>query len=130
VVDGPAFRSPDDLAPPTGYSHAVELPAGRLVWTAGQVAIAADGSIPDGWEAQTGLAFANVGRALAAGGAGWQDVVRLMFYVVDVAGLPTIRAVRDEHVDASRPPVSTLVRVAGLVRPELLVEVEAVAWLA
>jgi enamine deaminase RidA (YjgF/YER057c/UK114 family) len=37
--------------------------------------------------------------------------------------------VRDELVDTERPPTSSLVRVAGLVRPELLLEVEAVAWL-
>jgi len=38
-----------------------------------------------------------------------------------------VRAVRDEHIDATAPPTSSLVQVAGLVRPELLLEVEAVA---
>jgi enamine deaminase RidA (YjgF/YER057c/UK114 family) len=129
-VDGPAFTSPDDLAAPNGYSHVVELPPGRLVWTSGQVALDVDGSgPPEGWEAQTRLVFANVGRTLAAAGARWTDVVKLTIYVVDTAGVPTIRAVRDELVDAARPPTSSLVRVAGLVRPDLLLEVEAVAWL-
>ena len=49
-------------------------------------------------------------------------------YVVDLAGLPTIRAVRDEFVDVRRPPTSSLVKVAGLVLPELLLEVEVVAF--
>jgi enamine deaminase RidA (YjgF/YER057c/UK114 family) len=127
---GPTFSSPGDLSPPVGYSHVVEIPAGRLVWTAGQVAMGADGAVPDGWEAQTRLALANVGRALEAGGAGWPDVVKLSFFVVEVAELPAIRAIRDEFVDTSRPPTSTLVQVAGLFRPDLLIEVEAVAWLA
>ena len=56
-------------------------------------------------------------------------MVKLTIYVVDVTALQTIRAVRDEHVDTARPPTSSLVQVAGLVRPELLIEVEAVAWL-
>jgi enamine deaminase RidA (YjgF/YER057c/UK114 family) len=126
----PAFSSPDDLARPAGYSHVVSIPSGRLVWTAGQVGIDADGAIASGWEGQTRLALANVGRALGAAGASWPDVVKLTFFVVDVSALETIRALRDEVVDTSRPPTSSLVQVAGLARSELLIEVEAVAWLA
>ena len=124
------FSAPDTLSAPAGYSHVVSIPAaGRLVWTAGQIPVSADGTVAAAgdWEAQTRLAFENVGRALAAGGAGWADVVKLTYYVVDLAGLPTIRAVRDEFIDAQRPPTSSLVKVAGLVMPELLLEVEAVA---
>jgi len=126
----PIFTSPHGLSPPNGYSHVVDLPPGRLVWTSGQVALDADGTgPPQGWEAQARLVFANVGRALDAAGAGWPDVVKLTIYVVDTAGIEMIRTVRDELVDTARPPTSSLVRVAGLVRPDLLLEVEAVAWL-
>ena len=127
------FASPDTLSAPAGYSHVVSLPAaGRLVWTAGQVPIAADGTVaPAGdWEAKTRLAFQNVGHALAAGGAAWADLVKLTIFVVDIAGLPTIRAVRDEFVDVRRPPTSSLVQVAGLFLPDVLIEVEAVACVA
>ena len=130
----PAFFSPDDLSRPAGYSHVVSIPAGRLVWTAGQVGADADdtdGIVASGaWEGHTRLALANVGHALGAAGAGWADVVKLTFFVVDVSALETIRAARDEVVDTARPPTSSLVQVAGLVRPELLIEVEAVAWLS
>jgi enamine deaminase RidA (YjgF/YER057c/UK114 family) len=124
------FASPSTLSPPAGYSHVVSLPAsGRLVWTSGQVPIAADATMaPAGdWEAQTRLAFQNVGHALAAGGAAWADAVKLTIFVVDLAGLPTIRAVRDEFVDLERPPTSSLVQVAALFHPDVLIEVEAVA---
>jgi enamine deaminase RidA (YjgF/YER057c/UK114 family) len=127
------FASPSTLWRPGGYSHAVSLPAtGRLVWTSGQVPVAADGTMaPAGdWEAQTRLTFQNVGHALAAGGATWPDVVKLTIFVVDIAGLPTIRAVRDEFVDVRRPPTSSLVQVAGLFLPDVLIEVEAVACVA
>ena len=128
----PAFSSPDDLPAPAGYSHVVTIPAGRLVWTSGQVAMGPDRSMAAAgdWEAQTRLALENVGRALAAAGTSWPDVVKLTFFVVDVSALPTIRAVRDEFVDTASPPTSSLVQVAGLFHPDLLLEVEAVAHLA
>jgi enamine deaminase RidA (YjgF/YER057c/UK114 family) len=99
------------------------------VWISGQLPLDADGKAAEGWEAQTRAAFANVGRALAAAGAEWADVVKLTILVVDVSELQTIRAVRDEFVHTAAPPTSTLVQVAGLARPEALIEVEAVAYL-
>lgn len=125
-----SFTSPSDLPAPVGYSHVVTIPTGRLVWTAGQVGMAPDGSAPADFEAQTRLAFENVGRALAAGGAGWQDVVKVTIYLLDVGALPTVRTVRDEFVDTSAPPTSSLVQVSALFRPDLLIEVEAVASIA
>ena len=127
---GHTFATPNDLPAPAGYSHVVSIPAGRLVWTSGQVGIAADGSVAPGWEAQTQLAFENVGRALAAASAGWGDVVKLTFFVVATDELATVRRVRDSFIDSDAPPTSSLVQVAGLFRPDLLVEVEAVAALA
>jgi enamine deaminase RidA (YjgF/YER057c/UK114 family) len=123
------FLSPDTLPEPAGYSHVVSARPGRVVWISGQVAMNADGTPapPGDWDAQTRLCFENVGRALDAAGAGWPDVVKLTFFVVDVSALQTIRAVRDEFVAADRPPASSLVQVAGLFRPDLLIEVEAVA---
>ena len=87
------------------------------------------GTLAEGWEAQTRTAFANVGRALSAAGADWPDVVKLTIFVVDVSQLATIRAVRDEFVNTASPPTSSLVQVAGLFRPDVLIEVEAVAHL-
>jgi len=72
-------------------------------------------------------AFENLTAALERGGATWADVFKLTDYIVDTAHLPTVRAVRDEFIDTDRPPTSTLVRVAGLFRDDLLIEIEAVA---
>jgi enamine deaminase RidA (YjgF/YER057c/UK114 family) len=124
-----SFATPDDLPPAAGYSHVVTIPAGRLVWTSGQVGMTADGTVAEGWEAQTRLAFENLGRALAAAGARWEDVVKLTYFVVSTDALATVRSVRDEFVNTAAPPTSSLVRVAGLFRPDVLVEVEAVAAL-
>ncbi|GIH80958.1 RidA family protein [Planobispora longispora] len=124
------FGTPSTLPPPNGYSHVASVPPGsRLVWTSGQVPIAADGTpAPAGdWEAQTRLVMRNVGAALEAAGATWDDVFKLTIFVVDTSALPVVRAVRDEFVNLERPPTSSLVQVAGLFRPDILIEVEAVA---
>jgi enamine deaminase RidA (YjgF/YER057c/UK114 family) len=127
------FGTPSTLPPTNGYSHVASIaPGSRLVWTSGQVPIDASGvPAPAGdWEAQTRLAMRNVTAALAAAGATWHDVFKLTLYVVDTSALPTVRAVRDEFVSTERPPTSSLVQVAGLFRPDLLIEVEAVAAVA
>lgn len=123
------FSTPAELPTPNGYSHVATVPPGcRLVWTSGQVPINPDGvpAVRD-WEAQTRLAMQNVGHALRAGGATWDGVFKLTFYVVDTSSLATVRAVRDEFVNTARPPTSSLVQVAGLFRPDILIEIEAVA---
>ncbi|GAA3513531.1 enamine deaminase RidA (YjgF/YER057c/UK114 family) [Streptosporangium album] len=124
------FSTPPTLPPTNGYSHVATVsPNSRLVWTSGQVPIAVDGTpaAAGDWEAQTRLVMRNVGAALEAGGATWDDVFKLTIYVVDTSALPVIRAVRDEFVNLERPPTSSLVQVAGLFRPDILVEIEAVA---
>ncbi|WP_233508259.1 RidA family protein [Spongiactinospora gelatinilytica] len=50
--------------------------------------------------------------------------------MTDVGHLPAVRTARDEHVDTERPPAGTAVQVAALFRPELLLEVEALALVA
>ncbi len=125
------FLSPDSLPQPLGYSHAVVVPAGRrLVITSGQVGMLADGTVVDGLEAQTRQTFDNLTQALQAAGASWTDVVKLTYFVTSTDDLPVVRAVRDEYVDTSAPPTSSLIRVAGLFRPDVLIEIEATAAIA
>ena len=125
----PTFASPPELIAPSGYSHVVTIPAGRLAWTAGQVPMTPDRAVPEGWEAQTRLAFENTGRALRAAGAAWSDVVKLTISVVELSEVATIRRVRDEFIDTAAPPTSSLTQVVALFDPDVLLEVEAVAFL-
>jgi enamine deaminase RidA (YjgF/YER057c/UK114 family) len=130
-MDALELRTPDTIHPPFGYSHVASIPAGhRLVWTAGQVGMTPDGKLADGWEAQTRVTFENLGRALSAAGATWTDVFKLTIYVVHTSEIRTIRAIRDEFLDTSQPPASTLIKVAGLALDGLLIEIEAVAAVA
>jgi enamine deaminase RidA (YjgF/YER057c/UK114 family) len=122
------FRSPDALPAPFGYSHVVSVPtSARLVYTSGQVGMRPDGTVPEGWDDQTRLTFENVGHALRSAGADWPDVFKLTYYVTSTEHLLRIRAIRDEFVDTANPPTSSLVQVAGLFRPDVLIEVEAIA---
>lgn len=126
------FAVPEGMPPTAGYSHVVSVPADcRMVWTSGQVGLDADGVVVgEDWESQTRQVFRNLGTALDSAGATWSDVVKLTYYVVDTSGLAVVRAIRDEFVDVTKPPTSSAVRVAGLFRPDLLIEIEAVAAVA
>ena len=122
--------NPGSIAPPfAAYAHGVEVPEGaRLVFTSGQLAVAADGSTPEGAGAQADLCFANVAAILAEAGAGPADVVRINAFVTDRAHMAGYMAARDRWLaGVTRLPASTLVIVSGFTRPEFLVEVEAVA---
>jgi enamine deaminase RidA (YjgF/YER057c/UK114 family) len=68
-----------------------------------------------------------LGAALAAAGARFADVIKLTYFVLDVGILPTTREVRDRYVDTERPPASSAIQVGALFRPDLLLEVEALA---
>ena len=73
--------------------------------------------------------FDNPRAVLAAGGAGFADVVKLGFYLRDFAELDAVREVRDQYVDTANPPASTAIAVVRLARPEFLIEVDAIAVL-
>jgi enamine deaminase RidA (YjgF/YER057c/UK114 family) len=76
-------------------------------------------------------AFENLKAALAAVGAGFDDVVKLNNYLVDIpTNLPIYREVRDRYVNTAQPPASTTVGVPALARNDALYEVEAVVMLA
>ena len=131
-VERITFRNPSTIFPPTGYSHVAEVRGGRLVFVAGQVALDPKGVVvgPGDYRAQAEEVFRNLERALASAGATFRDVVKLTYFVVDLSHLPEIREVRDRFVDPWHPPTSTAVQVSRLFRPELLLEVDAIASVA
>ncbi|MBI1243485.1 MAG: RidA family protein [Alphaproteobacteria bacterium] len=120
---------PPELAPPLArYVHAVEIATpGRMLFASGQLAIARDGSVPAGIEAQCDLIFANLDAILRSAGMGRGDVVRVNAFVIDRDGLKPYMAARDRWFAGHEPPASTLMMVAGFTRPEFKVEIEIVA---
>src|SRR6266511_6147755 len=126
------FINPDTMHRPTGYTHVVEITAGRPVYFAGQVALDGTGALvgPGDIRAQTGQVFDNLRTALQAVGARFDQVVKLNYYLVDATQLPVVREVRDEYLNPQRLPASTAVEVPQLFRDDCLIEVEAVAVIA
>ncbi|MCX4536871.1 RidA family protein [Streptomyces sp. NBC_01669] len=122
------ITAPEGVTPGVGYTHVV-TGSGRLVAVSGQVALDANGHVVGAGDAaaQARQVFENLRRCLAAAGASFDDVVKLTYYVTDIAHLPAVRTVRDTYIDSERLPASSAVQVAALFRPELLLEIEAFA---
>ena len=111
-----------------GYSRAVR--AGPFVFVAGTTGIGPDGRpVPGGAYAQARRAFDIAGEALARAGATFADVVRTRLYVTDRAHWEEVGRAHAERFAEVRP-AATLVVVAGLIDPEMLVEVELDAVVA
>lgn len=122
--------APDGVAPAAQYTHVV-LGTGRFVAVSGQLALDEDGELVGEGDpaAQARQVFENLRRCLAAAGATFDEVIKLTYFVTDMAHMPAIRAARAEHIPDDRLPAASAVRVAGLVRPEFLMEIEAFAVL-
>ena len=135
MKDAQPFRlsNPDTMFKPTaGYSQLAEVSDGKIVYIAGQVALDRSGNFvgKDDFRVQAQQVFDNLKAAVEAAGGDFHSVVKLNYYVadsVDPALIPAIREIRDKYVNTANPPTSTLVVVKRLVRPEWLVEVDAVA---
>jgi len=124
--------SPSQLSKPTGYSHVLEVTGGKMIYLAGQVALDAAGNLvgKDNYTAQLRQVFANINAALESVGATFKNVVKLNYYIVDTVSEDEFfayRQVRDTYVDTSNPPIATVLVIRRLYRPDLLVEIEAVA---
>jgi enamine deaminase RidA (YjgF/YER057c/UK114 family) len=129
--------NPDGLPKPEVYAQLSVATGSRTVYLAGQVARDADGA-PVGTgdlAAQVEQAYLNVNTAVEAAGGSWADIAKLTIYVVDwspdkleALGEGAVRAAgRLGGIDLVKP--ITLLGVAALGEPDLLVEVEAIAVL-
>jgi enamine deaminase RidA (YjgF/YER057c/UK114 family) len=127
---GNTYINPKGLVKPTGYTHVVVAADRRTVYIAGQVAFDSTGKVVGGsdFAAQAEQVFTNLRRALASVGASFSDVVKMTTLITDVKNVPALREIRTRYLDPKEPPANTLI-VAQLVRPELLLEIEAVAVL-
>ena len=107
------------------YSPAVT--ANGLVFIAGQIGSRADGSIPEDPKEQIDVAFKRIEAVLKHMGLDFTDVVELVSYHVDVGSqLSTFREVKEQYI-RSDFPAWTILGIAALARPELIVEIKVVA---
>jgi len=114
--------------PLSHYTDAVRH--GDLLFISGVAPLDAQGRLVGGDDAaaQTRQVLRNIGKILAAAGAGFEDVLKVTVYLTDVADRAKINPVRQEFFGKARP-ASTLIGVAALAVPGMKVEIEAVAGL-
>ena len=113
------------VARPIGpYSLGVR--SGNLIFVSGTVGWRPDGSVPADLREQCRQMYENVRRVLRAAGSSLEHVVSTTTYLVNASDYRTLNEVRAQYF-AKDPPASAVVVVKELVRPDLLVEVEAVA---
>jgi enamine deaminase RidA (YjgF/YER057c/UK114 family) len=115
-----------------GFTHAVEaMGPGRLIYIAGQQGLDSNGKVvgaPGDFMAQAEQAFLNIKGILAASGTGFEHVVKLQHYFIDLkANFKSLRELRLKYFDAARMPASTMIQVGALTNDGVIYEVDAVA---
>jgi enamine deaminase RidA (YjgF/YER057c/UK114 family) len=126
--------NPETLGKPLGqYSHMTRVKASEFLFIAGQVGADKDGKAPADFDAQCGLAFANIGAALSSQGASFSNLVEFTTYLVhsqDIARFFTYRTREFPRLfKGGAYPPNTLLMIDRLVREEFLIEISAVAAL-
>lgn len=122
--------NPTTLPAPLGaYSHVAR--AGDVVTIAGQVGMTAGGEVPEDFAEQVRLTFDNLRAALESEGLGLGSVMKFTTYLVSADDIPLFYAAREALFPTLYPagdyPANTLLVIQRLVRPELRVEIEAIA---
>jgi 2-iminobutanoate/2-iminopropanoate deaminase len=120
-----------NLAPPPGYSHAVVIEHGKIIYLSGAVSADAHGDVvgKGDFRTQANQAFENLRAELTAAGATTANLVKLNYLVVglDHEKVLALREVRDKFLDRDHLPASTLSGVVALARDEYMIEIEGVA---
>jgi 2-iminobutanoate/2-iminopropanoate deaminase len=117
-----------EAAQARAYSQAVITEGGRAVWLAGQVAVAdASGkSLAGDFDGQVREVLSRLGRTLEETGGSLADMVTMTVFITDARYGDRFTQLRKE-IFGDNFPASALITVAGLARPEMLVEIQRIA---
>ena len=123
--------NPPELHPAPGFSHLAVTQGTKVVYFAGQVALAPDFSlIAEDLAGQTAGAMRNLETAMDAAGVSWDDIVRRTIYTLHPTEYEVITRAIDEVTAGADHPPQTIVGVTGLAVPGLLIEIECTAVVA
>lgn len=122
------FHNPKTVSFSGKYSLGAEVPQGaRLFYVSGQVGVDPRGKLQPTFEKQAVQVFKNIGQVLKSAGMTYKDIVKATIFLTDSRYIPAYRAVRDQFIAEPPYPASTLLVIAGLADPAMLLEVEVVA---
>ena len=121
-------HNPMDVRPPPSLiSQGIEVaPDARWLYISGQIAVRSDGTAIEGTEAQMEDVWEKILRVLESAGMGYQNLVKISVFLTREEDILMFRKVRARVLGGSKP-AATLLIVKGLARPDLLVEIEAIA---
>lgn len=103
---------------------------GDLLFVSGQAGYADDGQIVEGgFRAQGEQAFANLRRALEAGGSSLSNVAKVTIFLTGMANFSEVVELRRKYFTAPYP-ADTIVEITSLYTPEAMIEIEAIAAVA
>ncbi|MEM7570021.1 MAG: RidA family protein [Pseudomonadota bacterium] len=119
--------SPDPLEP---YKITQGFKAGDFVFLSGQAAIDKEGNLVGvgDFDAQAAQVMANIEELLTEAGIGLEHIVKVTIYLTNMANFEKILALRDQYFTPPWP-ADTIVEVKSLALPELMIEVDATAYL-
>jgi 2-iminobutanoate/2-iminopropanoate deaminase len=122
------YINPAAMAKSRGYAHAI-IAKGTPVFVTGQIALDDEGNVVGvgNIEAQVEQVWKNIETVLADCGATLENIVKLTTYATDVRYMQAIGSHRRKLFKDGEFPGSTFLVVTALARPELLVEIEAIA---
>jgi len=118
------FLNVGDHQPP-GYTQVVTAAPGKVIYISGRGGADANGKLPADFDTQAKNTFEDLKKCLALAGASFSDVVKINYYVTDLANTGKLREIRASYLNMKQPPAATLVQV-GL-GGGALVEIEATA---
>ncbi|MBN8974279.1 MAG: RidA family protein [Rhizobiales bacterium] len=124
----PIFATPDGstIFKKFGYSPAVR--AGDFLYVAGQIGLNPDGSMPANDEGQIVNAFDRLKIVIEEAGASLDDIVELVSYHVGLQNhLGKFVEIKSRYIREPYP-TWTILEIAGLARPGLIIEIKAVAY--
>jgi 2-iminobutanoate/2-iminopropanoate deaminase len=122
------FHNPKTVSLAGKYSLGAEVPQGAtLFYVSGQVGVDSRGKLQVGIDKQVEQVWKNIAQVLKSAGMGYRDIVKVNTFLTDSRFIAPFRTVRDRFFPEPPYPASTLLIVAGLADPGMLVEIEAVA---
>jgi len=122
------YHNPKSVSLAGKYSLGAEIPEGaRVLFVSGQVGVDPRGKLQPTFEKQAAQAWKNIAQVLKAGGMTFKDIVKVTSFLTDARFVGPFRTVRDQFITQPPYPASTLLIVAGLADPAMLIEIEVVA---